>query len=228
MAFILSLETATTMCSVALGKDGKVIAFKERNEGFTHSENLTLFIQEVLADAKVELKQLDAIAVSKGPGSYTGLRIGVSTAKGLCYGLERPLISISTLYSMFNEMKRQTTNDKPQTLFCPMLDARRMEVYCAVYDMQGNVVKEISADIINENSFAELLNENKIIFFGDGAAKCKEAMSYHDHAIFVDNIFPSAKAMVTLAEEKFSKKDFEDVAYFEPFYLKDFVGTTKK
>ena len=223
MSLILCLETATTMCSVALGKDGEIIAFKERNEGFTHSENLTIFIQEVLTEAKLSVKDLDAIAVSKGPGSYTGLRIGVSTAKGLCYGLEKPLISISTLYSMFVQSKSQIP-----TLFCPMLDARRMEVYCAVYDEKGSVVKEVAADIINENSFAELLNENKIIFFGDGAAKCKEALSYHDHAIFVDNIFPSAKAMVMLAEEKFLKKDFEDVAYFEPFYLKDFVGTTKK
>jgi len=154
MSLILCLETATTMCSVALGKDGKLMAFKERNEGFTHSENLTLFIQEVLAEAKIELKQLDAIAVSKGPGSYTGLRIGVSSAKGLCYGLEKPLISIGTLYSMFALItKLPTSNFQPLTLFCPMLDARRMEVYCAVYDKDGKTIKEVSADIIDENSF---------------------------------------------------------------------------
>lgn len=229
MALILCIETATTMCSVALGRDGKVIASKELNSGYTHAENLTLFIEEALTQAKIKFSELDAVAVSKGPGSYTGLRIGVSSAKGLCYALEKPLISMSTLYSMFTIAQRlQTTNHQLQTLFCPMLDARRMEVYCAVYDENGKEVRPVAAEIIDENSFAELLNEHRMIFFGDGAEKCKAILDHHDNAFFMDDVFPSARAMVALAEEKFSKKEFEDVAYFEPFYLKDFVGTTKK
>jgi tRNA threonylcarbamoyladenosine biosynthesis protein TsaB len=219
---ILCIETATTMCSVALGRDGQLLAAKELNAGYTHAENLTVFIEEVMKEAGIAFPALDAIAVSKGPGSYTGLRIGVSAAKGLCYALDRPLISVDTLYSMFSAVSQLPGHGSP--LYCPMLDARRMEVYCAVYDQQGRVVEPVSAKIIDENSFSDLLNERSMVFFGDGADKCKEALSHHDHAAFIDNIYPTAKAMVPLAEEKFKKNQVESVAYFEPFYLKDFVG----
>ena len=225
MAIILCIETATTMCSVALGKDGKLIAHKELNEGYTHAENITVFIQDVITQAKTGISQLDAVAVSKGPGSYTGLRIGVSSAKGLCYALDKPLIAVETLEHFSLSQSRLRTPDlNHPALFCPMLDARRMEVYCAVYDKEGNEVLPVSAKIIDENSFSDLLNENKIIFFGDGASKCKEALSHHDNAHFIDGVYPSAIAMISIAEEKFTKNEFADPAYFEPFYLKDFVG----
>jgi tRNA threonylcarbamoyladenosine biosynthesis protein TsaB len=229
MSLILSIETATTMCSVALGRDGRLLAFKELNAGYTHAENLTVFMEEVMKTAGMEFSQLDAVAVSKGPGSYTGLRIGVSAAKGLCYALDKPLISIGTLRAMVPLLlsTHPELRSADSRLFCPMLDARRMEVYCAVYDASGKEVMPVTAKIIDESSFSGLLNEHRVVFFGDGAAKCKEALSHHDNAIFKENIFPSAKAMAALAEEKFQKKEFEDVAYFEPFYLKGFVGTKK-
>ena len=230
MPLILNIETATTVCSVALAKDGELLSYKEQNEGYTHAENLTVFIEEVVSKSGYAFKGIDAIAVSKGPGSYTGLRIGVSAAKGLCYALDKPLLSINTLehtalFAM-NNLKSNVSN--LTSLFCPMLDARRMEVYCAVYGSQLNCIKETVAEIIDEHSFSELLKENKIIFFGDGAAKCKELLSKNANAIFIDDIFPSAKNMVTLSEEVFKNKQFEDVAYFEPFYLKDFVAGKKK
>jgi tRNA threonylcarbamoyladenosine biosynthesis protein TsaB len=232
MPLILCIETATTMCSVALGRDGKLLASKEMNAGYTHAENLTVFIEEVMKEANVKFADLDAVAVSKGPGSYTGLRIGVSAAKGLCYGLDKPLIAINTLRQMAANRKSDSRflfagGEAKKIYLCPMIDARRMEVYTAVYDKNGSEVEPVSAKVIDENSFADLLNENKIIFFGDGASKCKEALSHYSSAIFIDNIYPSAKAMLELAEEKFTKKEFEDVAYFEPFYLKDFVSTKK-
>lgn len=224
MPLILCLETATKSCSVSLGQNGKVLSLKESlDEKYSHSENLTLYIEDVCKDAKVSLRDIDAIAVSKGPGSYTGLRIGVSTAKGLCYALDKPLIAINTLEAMavgqISNLQSPISN-----LFCPMIDARRMEVYCALYDDQGNEIKKTSAEIIDEHSFVGLLQKNKIYFFGDGAAKCRIEIS-HPNAIFVDGISPSAKFMILLAEKYFAERKFEDVAYFEPFYLKDFVST---
>ena len=223
MATILNIETATTVCSVALSKDGQLLALKEINGDYSHAENLTLFIEDVLRQAQLFLKDIDAVAVSKGPGSYTGLRIGVSTAKGLCYALDKPLISINTL-----EHLCASVLPNPQSLFCPMLDARRMEVYCAVYDSDGNEIRSTAAEIIDANSFSDLLKENQIIFFGDGAAKCKEVILQNKNVVFVDDVFLSAKNMIRLSEKAFSEKRFEDVAYFEPFYLKDFVGGKKK
>lgn len=229
MALILNLETATTACSVSLSRDGKLLSLKEKNGDYTHAENLTLFVEEVFKQARLRLNELDAIAVSKGPGSYTGLRIGVSTAKGLCYSLDKPLIALNTLKSMADGIllshKEMIT---PSSLLCPMIDARRMEVYCAVYDATCKEIKATAAEIIDENSFAELLKDNQLIFFGDGAAKCKSAFSDNVNAIFIDDIYPSAKDMITSSEEAFTKKMFEDVAYFEPFYLKDFVSGKKK
>ena len=223
---ILCLETSTKACSVALGQNGKLIALKESlDENYSHSENLTVYIQEVCTQTKVSLKDVDAIAVSKGPGSFTGLRIGVSTAKGLCYALNKPLIAINSLEAMAAGQIRNTKYEI-RNLFCPMIDARRMEVYCAVYDEQLNEIKKTSADIIDENSFSDLLQKHKIYFFGDGADKCKVKIT-HSNAIFTGDFNPSAQFMLTLAEKCFSEKKFEDVAYFEPFYLKDFVDTKK-
>lgn len=229
MALILNIETATTVCSVSLAKDGKLLSLKEQNGDYSHAENLTVFIEAVLKQAKINISQIDAIAVSKGPGSYTGLRIGVSTAKGLCYSLDKPLIAISTLLSITQSIV-QSSKFKVEgaDLFCPMLDARRMEVYCSIYDFQGNVVKETAAEIIDEHSFSDILKTNKIVFFGDGSAKCKETFSKNSYAIFIDDVVPSAKDMIALSEKAYNEKQFEDVAYFEPYYLKDFVAGKKK
>lgn len=230
MALILNLETATTVCSVSLSKDGQLLAVKEQNGDYSHAENLTLFIEDVLKQADIKLSAVDAIAVSKGPGSYTGLRIGVSTAKGLCYSLNKPLIAISTLQhislSVSEDSKYKGSDLKSH--FCPMLDARRMEVYCAMFDSLNNEIRPITAEIVDEHSFSDLLNNQVIYFFGDGAAKCKNVLSANKNAIFIDDIFPSAKNMISLSEQAFVNKEFEDVAYFEPFYLKDFVAGKKK
>lgn len=225
---ILFLETSTKVCSVALGQNGKVISLKESSdEKFSHAENLTVYIEEVCQQAKVSLKEIDAVAVSKGPGSFTGLRIGVSTAKGLCYALNKPLIAINSLESMaVGCINRQSSVISRQSLFCPMIDAKRMEVYCAVYDEELNEIKKTSAEIIDGNSFSDLFKKNKIIFFGDGSEKCKSprVLGAHPNAIFIDNVNPSAQFMIPLAEKSFAENKLEDLAYFEPFYLKDFVG----
>ena len=226
MALILNLETATTVCSVSLAKDGQLLAFKEQNGDYSHAENLTLFIEHVLNQADLKLSDVDAIAVSKGPGSYTGLRIGVSTAKGLCYSLNRPLIAVSTL--QYISLALSEGEGRGDVCFCPMLDARRMEVYCAMYDSLNNEIKPITAEIIDEHSFSDLLNKNVIYFFGDGAFKCKSVLATNKNAIFIDDIFPSAKNMISLSETAFVNKHFQDVAYFEPFYLKDFLAGKKK
>lgn len=231
MALILNLETATTVCSVSLAKDGVLLAIKELNEDYTHAENLTVFIEDVLKQSQLKLEDIDAIAVSKGPGSYTGLRIGVSTAKGLCYSADKPLIAINTLEHLAAAViiANPTSNAQHSTsLFCPMIDARRMEVYCAVYDFNGNEIKPTAAEIIDEHSFSELLKDNTICFFGDGSAKCQEVLAGNKNAVFIPDIVPSAKDMITLSEKHFNEKRFEDVAYFEPFYLKDFVAGKKK
>ena len=222
---ILCLETATKVCSVALGQNGKLLALKESaEEKFSHAENLTLYIEEVCKQVKVSLKDIDAVAVSKGPGSFTGLRIGVSAAKGLCYALNKPLIAINSLESMaVGCIELLTSNFKPLPFFCPMIDAKRMEVYCAVYDGKLKEIKKTSAEIIEENSFVDLLKANKIIFFGDGAEKCKSKIT-HQNAVFENKFSPSAQFMIPIAEKFFLENKFEDVAYFEPFYLKDFVG----
>ena len=230
MALILNIETATKVCSVSLAKDGQLMAFKEHNGDYSHAENLTLFIEDVLLQAGVKLQIVDAIAVSMGPGSYTGLRIGVSAAKGLCYALDKPLIAISTLkhlaFSISNNLITTIDNDKLQ--FCPMLDARRMEVYCAIFDFSNNEIKPTAAEIMDKNSFSGFLNEKISYFFGDGAAKCKELLSVHENIIFIDNVFPSAINMIALSEQAYINKQFEDIAYFEPFYLKDFIAGKKK
>ena len=227
---IICLETATNLCSVALCNSGGVITLKETNESKSHASMLTVFIEEILKENGLRAHDLEAIAVSKGPGSYTGLRIGVSVAKGIAYAASIPLIGIETTYSMFrgmSEMWNKNSAADNNTLFCPMLDARRMEVYNAIYDINGKTVKEISAEIIEEDSFMNIPESNKIIFFGDGASKCKEVIK-RTNIHFADEYVISAAHMHTPAIKALKDHHFEDVAYFEPFYLKDFITTKPK
>jgi len=226
MALILNIETATKVCSVALGKDGFLLASKQVNEeNYSHAENLTPFIEDVLKENGTNLNELDAIAVSKGPGSYTGLRIGVSTAKGLAFGLNKPLIAVDTLKAIASGFQEKSKIEKG--LIAPMIDARRMEVYSAIYDQGLDEVKKLSADVIDESSYAKLLAENKIFFCGDGAGKCKSII-LSDNAIFINDVHASAVSMIGLSETAYIANDFVDVAYFEPYYLKDFIATTPK
>jgi len=219
MAFILNLETATSVCSIALAKEGKLIALREVNNGFTHSENITNFISEVCKEAGIKLEELVAVAVSKGPGSYTGLRIGASTAKGLCYALQKPLIAIDTLKSLTAGMISSNRSD-PSTLFIPMIDARRMEVYYAVYNNLLDEVIHASAMVITADSFNDLSAQNEIVLFGDGSSKCKPLFESRPQVKFSD-VSLSATGMMMLSEEKFLRNEFEDVSLFEPFYLKE-------
>ncbi len=222
MSIILNIETATKNCSVSIAKNGEILALKELNNGnYSHAEVLHPFILDVLNEAKLTSDKIDAVAVSKGPGSYTGLRIGVSAAKGLCFSFDKPLISIETLTSL------SYATSIVKGFIVPMLDARRMEVYSAVYNESNEQVREIKAEIIDEDSFSEFLNKHKVYFLGDGANKCKEIIK-HENAIFIDDKFPSAKEMAQLSFNKYKKSDIEDVAYFEPFYLKDFVVVPQK
>ncbi len=230
MALILSIETSTPNCSVSLAEDGKILASKELNSRNSHAEVLTLFIQEVLKQSNKELKELDAIAVSMGPGSYTGLRIGVSTAKGLCYALDKPLIAVSTLRAMAFGMAREYCSrpgSDREALFCPMIDARRMEVYAAIYKQGNEEVREVRAEIIDDQSYMDTLTNSKIVFAGDGSDKCKDVIT-SDNAIFMEGFLPSSTFMAPIAEHSFNTNSFEDVAYFEPYYLKDFVAGVPK
>ncbi len=229
MALILNIETSTEVCSVSLAKNGHLLSKKESNEGFNHSKILTVFIEELFKENHIQPKKLDAVAVSKGPGSYTGLRIGVSVAKGLCYGLNIPLISVCSLeilggYAAKNVKNFNVVNDDNPVLFCPMIDARRMEVYTALYNSKGEEIRPVSAEIIDENFLSDLFETHKIMFFGNGAKKCKSHIK-HKNAVFEGPLATSAEYMQIISEEKFNKKQFEDVAYFEPFYLKNFVAT---
>ncbi|WP_419213796.1 tRNA (adenosine(37)-N6)-threonylcarbamoyltransferase complex dimerization subunit type 1 TsaB [Maribacter sp. X9] len=224
MALILNLETSTTNCSVSLAKEGDIIVLKELNSAnYSHAEKLHVFIEDVMRDAGSEMQDLDAIAVSKGPGSYTGLRIGVSAAKGLCYALDKPLVSISTLESM----AAQLVSTEEKVIIIPVLDARRMEVYAAVFDGQLHQIRETRAEVINENSFQEYRDSKSLHFLGSGAQKIKDILD-QANIQFHCEIVPSAKEMARLSFQKFTNNDFEDVAYFEPYYLKDFVLQTKK
>lgn len=225
MAKILQIETATAICSVALSVNGENISYKEEHGQNLHAANLTLFIDEVVKAAGLAYQDLDAIAVSKGPGSYTGLRIGVSTAKGLCYALDKPLVAIETLNMMAAGFL--TENPGYSGLICPMIDARRMEVYTAVFDPLLQILLPTEAKIIDETSFNNFLSNQIITFLGDGAAKCAEVLT-HQNAKFDARNFNSAAYMSQLANQAFNNGNFEDVAYFEPFYLKDFVVTPSK
>ncbi len=187
---------------------------------------LTVFIGEAMAEAGIDYRELSGVAVSRGPGSYTGLRIGVSAAKGICYGADIPLIALDTLLIMARGLLRNLA-DNDGLLLCPMIDARRMEVYTALYDTAGTRVKDITAEIIDNDSFKDYLDERKIIFFGDGSGKCRDTLK-HPNAVFIEGIYPSACYMAQLSFKAFAEKKFEDTAYFEPFYLKDFLATTPK
>jgi tRNA threonylcarbamoyladenosine biosynthesis protein TsaB len=218
MAVILCIETATTNCSVAIAVDGKIIALEEdNNHQYSHAEKLHLFIDEVLAKSGTLKSSLQAIAVSKGPGSYTGLRIGVSAAKGLCFAMDIPLISIPTLEALAHQAVIENG------LIIPMLDARRLEVYAAVFSSENDQIRETKAEVLDKNSYYDYLKTNNVCFIGDGVEKFK-ALCKHKNAIFMEGKLPSAKQMGALAEIKYRKNDFEDVAYFEPYYLKDFIA----
>ena len=222
MAIILNIETATKNCSVSLAKNGDILAIKELNNGnYSHAELLHQFIKDVFAEQKMNQSDIDAIAVSKGPGSYTGLRIGVSAAKGLCFALDVPLISVDTLESLSHSIKID------KGFIVPMIDARRMEVYTSVFSKNHKTLENTSAKIVDERSFLNYLEKDATYFLGDGALKCKEMIA-HNNAVFIADKFPSSKEMASLSFLKFQQKQFEDVAYFEPFYLKDFIVIPEK
>lgn len=228
MALILQIETATQTCSVALAQDGVLLEVLERTERNIHAGVITVFIEELMQKAAKKFSDLDAVAVSMGPGSYTGLRIGVSTAKGLCYALDIPMIAINTLEAMAVGFMSNCFSVNAQTVFCPLIDARRMEVYCAVFNYQNELLLETEAKIIDEQSFSELLNQYIVYFFGDGAVKCTDTLGQHLNARVMDDFENSASHLTSLAFEKFKNQEFVDVAYFEPFYLKDFIAGKKK
>src|SRR5690606_18699894 len=217
MANILCIETATTNCSVALGVNGELQGIKEENDlNYSHSERLHVLISELLEESGLSLSQLDAIAISKGPGSYTGLRIGVSAAKGLCFSLDIPLISVPTLTSLAQRVKG------PGSIVA-MLDARRMEVYSAVFDKNKEQIEDTKAVILDAHSYLHLLDQGIVNFIGSGVEKFRNICD-HPNAVFIEDQLPSAREMIFLADKKFSNKNFEDVAYFEPYYLKDFMA----
>jgi tRNA threonylcarbamoyladenosine biosynthesis protein TsaB len=214
---ILSIETSTDVCSVAIHGDGQLIASSSSTEAYSHAEKLAPMIDAILKDNKIDKKKLSAVAVSAGPGSYTGLRIGTSTAKGLCYALDIPLIAVGTLESMLEGHNKEY--DK--VVLCPMIDARRMEVYCILGKSGGEIIEKTQAKIINENSFIKVLKDTKVVFYGNGADKCKSVIS-HKNASFISDIVPSAINIGKLAAVKFTSEDFADLVYFEPEYLKPF------
>ena len=222
MSKILNIETATRICSVALALDGEVVAIEESYTRNSHTENITLFAEKVVERAGLTFKELDAVAVSMGPGSYTGLRIGVSTAKGYCYALDIPLIAVGTLQALAAGMV--ATLEDTTGLFVPMIDARRMEVYAAAVDDKLIEVKPTEAVIVYESSFEELLADHQVYFAGDGSEKCEAVLGKNPKAHFLDNLLPSASFMSALSHQQFLKEEFVDVAYFEFFYFKDFVA----
>ena len=226
---ILCLETSTAVCSVALVENGKVIALRESLDGQNHAEKITIFIDEVMKEANVSYRDLDAVATSMGPGSYTGLRIGVSTAKGLCYAMDKPLIAVDTLAAMaygFKDYKTTRLQDyklESTDILCPMIDARRMEVYSAFFNEQLERISETNAIIIDENSFMEMKQNNHLYLFGDGADKLASLFENDENITVVEKFHCSAAYMAELADKAFKNNDFVDTAYFEPFYLKNFV-----
>jgi len=218
---ILHIETGTSVCSVALSQGERLISLRENTEGMLHAKLLAVFIEEILREQQLNIGQLDAVSVSEGPGSYTGLRVGVSTAKGLCYGAHKPLIAVGSLQSLAMLAIARQLLPAPEACIIPMIDARRMEVYTAQFNPAGEQLSNIEAKIIDENSFNELLEKQPVLFIGDGAEKC-EAIIRHPHAHFV-YLQSSASGMILPALKAFARQQFVDTAYFEPFYLKDFV-----
>ena len=232
MALILSIETGTDICSVALANDGELMALRESDEGRDHAKKVALFVDELLRETGVQPSDIDAIAVGKGPGSYTGLRIGVSFAKGMCYALDIPLIAIGSLDALA-EVAREDFDagildieeeDWAQAKLCPMVDARRMEVYAQVFNVEGEAQSDVVAEVVTEESFNEWRSKGKFVIFGNGAKKCAEILP----DAIIEDVVPSARGIVRLAEEAFNAGKFEDLAYFEPFYLKDFIVIPSK
>ncbi len=230
MALILCIETGTDICSVGIVKDGELISLRESDSGRDHAKKVAVFVDELLTENDIDPQQIDAVAVGEGPGSYTGLRIGISFAKGLCYGLGKPLIAVSSLASLaavaiedYNAGIIDIEN-WDSALLCPMIDARRMEVYTQVFDSKANPLNGITAEVVDENTLAEhRAATDHFVVFGSGAAKCAEILG----AELID-VTPSVRGMAAIAESKYAANDFADVAYFEPYYLKDFVVTTSK
>lgn len=229
---ILHIETATNICSVALSKNDQLLAIRESDEDRSHGNLLTIFAEEVLKEAGLSPENLDAVAVSKGPGSYTGLRIGVSATKGIAFARNIPVIGVVTLRAMVlaardHQEVRKLEISHPELLYCPMIDARRMEVFSAVYNTSLEERQPVTATIVDEDSFRELLDNQPVLFFGNGSDKTRDTIT-HKNALFTSGIVPSSSSMIPLALEAFRNKEFEDTAYFEPFYLKDFVATTPR
>lgn len=231
MALILIIETSTEVCSVSLIQDGKLLDITESGEGQNHARLVTVFAEDLLERNKIKAGDLSAVAVSKGPGSYTGLRIGASAAKGICYAAKIPLIAVGTLEAMAKHVALNKSKfgipENNKSLFSPMIDARRMEVYSMLLDEYGSVLKPISAEIIDESFLSHELSQYTVVFFGNGSAKCRNILKSFN-ALFLPNIHASARYMTELVWEAYNKNHFEDVAYFEPFYLKDFVATVSK
>jgi tRNA threonylcarbamoyladenosine biosynthesis protein TsaB len=221
MALILSLETSATACSVALHDNGQLIRALRISESQAHAEKLAVLIKDIVDSHTGSMADLIAVALASGPGSYTGLRIGTSTAKGICYALQIPLIAIDTLHLLCAQFLEN--NPQPEGLLCPMIDAKRMEVYCRITDKNFGFFQNIEAKVIDHTSFSELLKDHKMFFFGDGAAKCKNMIA-HKNAFFVEGYVPDASALGKLAFTKFCKNEFEDLVSFTPLYLKDFVA----
>ena len=225
MSLILCIETGTDICSAGLARDGELVSLRESDEGRDHAKNVAVFVDELLRENGVAAEELSAVAVGMGPGSYTGLRIGVSFAKGLCYGLQIPLVAVGSLDSMVQVAREDyeagiiDVERWEDAVLCPMVDARRMEVYTQMFDTQGQPLNEVKAEIVTEESFKEWRNERQLVIFGNGAAKCREVLS---NATYI-NVTPSARGLAALAHQRFEAGQTEDIAYFEPFYLKDFI-----
>jgi tRNA threonylcarbamoyladenosine biosynthesis protein TsaB len=219
MSYILSIETALETCGVAVGKEGEVLSVREKTGDNVHATQLTILIDEVLKETGISMKDLNAISLSQGPGSYTGLRIGSSAAKGICYALNIPLIAVDTLLIM----SKTALAKGAEGLLCPMIDARRMEVYYAIYDKELNLISETEPEVVTEVFLEDILDKKPVTFFGNGMPKCRELLSHHKNAHFLDEIRPSAAEQLGLAFEKFHNKEFQDIIRFEPFYLKNFV-----
>jgi tRNA threonylcarbamoyladenosine biosynthesis protein TsaB len=218
MSLVLSLETSGNNCSVALHSEGELLAHERVAEPQAHASKLAYLIESVLGKASVNIHEIQAVGITSGPGSYTGLRIGASTAKGLCYSLGVPLVAVNTLELLVYQGSTLATKEN---LLCPMIDARRMEVYCMIADTDFNTIQPIEAKVIDENGFNDLLKNNKILFYGDGSAKCRTMLT-HPNAFFIEDITPSAIALGKKTIEKLKERQVEDLIHFEPFYFKDF------
>lgn len=230
MSLILCIETGTDICSVGVARDGELVSLRESDEGRDHAKKVGVFVDELLRETGISPDELDAVAVGMGPGSYTGLRIGVSFAKGLCYGLAIPLVAVGSLDAMAavaiedNDAGILDVDNWENAVLCPMVDARRMEVYTRLFDAKGNALSDVTAEVVTEQTFADVRRERQLVMFGNGAAKCREVLP---DATYI-NITPSARGLARLAEQRLSAGQTEDIAYFEPFYLKDFIVIPSK